>query len=178
MNIGEIIEATASQSGSFDPVAAIMAKFHPLDPRTEDQEVSRADIKYARDLFSYCDHRQYTTREITKFILRARQMQEANERGAERDYGDTDHPMYHWKKNNRRTKGSNSYDMREAQMHQAENWNSPTAPIREFISPQKATALAKAAGRKLKPTGRTHLGLRRQIIPAGNQYELITHEEG
>lgn len=175
MNIGEIIEATAAQSGSFDPVAALYAAIIPdKNPRSE---VSRADIRHARNVFSFCDHRPYSDKEIREFIVRARRMQEANQRGSDRDHMDSDHVIYHWKKNNRRTKGSGTYDMREAQQHQAENWASPTAPIRELISHQKATSLAKAAGRKLKPTGRTYLGKGRQIIPNEKGYELITRAE-
>jgi len=176
VNIGEIIEATAPQSGSFDPVAALYAAALPdKNPRAE---VSRAEIRFARDIFSYCDHRPYSDKDIREFIVRARKMQEANERGSDRDHMDNDHPMYHFKKNNRRVKGSGTYDMREAQKDQAENWTSPTAPIRELISHQKATSLATAAGRKLKPTGRTYLGKGRQIIKTDNRgYELITRAE-
>ncbi len=176
MNIGEIIEATAAQSGAFDPVAALYAAIIPdKNPRSE---VSRADIKYARDIFSFCDHRPYSDKEVREFIVRARRMQEANQRGSDRDHMDSDHVMYHWKKNNRRTKGSHTYDMREAQRHQSENWTSPTAPIREIISHQKATSLATAAGRKLKPTGRNYLGKGRQIIKTDDRgYELITRAE-
>ena len=176
MNIGEIIEATAAQSGSFDPVAALHTAARP-DDKNPRSEVSQADITYARNIFSFCDHREYSDKQIRQFIVRARQMQEANERGSDRDHMDSDHVMYHYKKNNRRVKGSSTYDMREAQQNQAENWASPTSPIRESISHQKATAIAKAAGRKLKPTGRTYLGNGRQIIPHEKGYELIVRVE-